>query len=79
MSQAGFDTQAKRPVGNCVVCGKETPVRDIRDVRAGNPVYCGRVHQALARFGTRYRGSGSGPMDRPSTNELMQKTKWKSV
>lgn len=64
-----------RKIGACVVCGKPVPKRDVRDQ---GPVFCGRVHAALARFGTRYSGTNSGPADRPSTNELMQKTKWKA-
>lgn len=68
-----FD-EGKKSVGYCVVCNKVVPRRDVRDK---GPVFCGRVHANLARFGTRYVGSNSGPMDRPSTEELMKKTKWK--
>ena len=58
------------------MCGKPVPKRDKRDK---GPVYCGRVHAALARFSTRYSGTNSGPLDRPTTNELMtEKTKFKS-
>jgi ribosomal protein L34E len=60
-------------MGACIVCGKPTPKRDIRDTK---PVFCGRIHAALAKFGTRYRGTNSGPLDRPTTQGLFQKTKW---
>lgn len=63
----------------CVVCGTPVPLRDIRDKRTGKPVYCGRVHKELARFGTRYRGTNAGPLSRPTTEQLMDKTKWPSV
>lgn len=74
------ETQSKKAgtVGKCVVCGKETPVKDMRTVRRGDPVYCGRVHQALARYSTRYSGTNSGKYERPSTDKLLEKTKWKS-
>jgi len=65
--------------GKCAVCGKITPVRDMRDVRAGKPVYCGRVHAALARFSTRYTGTNAGKYERPTVDQLFEKTKWKSV
>lgn len=69
--QASFE---KQEMGMCVVCGTPVPKRDKRDK---NAQFCGRVHANLARFGTRYRGTNSGPLDRPTTGELMQKTKWK--
>lgn len=72
------DDHSKKAMSYCVVCGKPVPVRDIRDMRAGKPAYCGRTHAALARFSTRFRGSNSGPMDRPTTEQLLQKTKFKS-
>lgn len=75
------EPQVKRggTMGNCVVCGKQTPVKDMRSVRRGDPIYCGRVHQALARFSTRYSGTNAGKYDRPSTDKLLDKTKWKST
>ena len=79
MGQADFETPASKPQSYCVVCRKPTPVRDMRDFRAGKPVYCGRVHAALARFGTRYRGTNSGPMQRPTTEQLIEKTKWQQA
>ena len=58
---------AKLPRGKCAYCGKEIPVPSIRDNKAR---YCGKVHASLARFKTRYRGSMSGPADRPSFDPL---------
>ncbi len=72
--QNNFETKENK-MGQCVVCGKPVPKRDVRDKSL---LYCGRVHAALARFGTRYRGTNSGPMDRPSTQGLIDKTKFKS-
>lgn len=64
----------KKAKASCVVCGKPVPVRDIRDLRSGKPFYCGRVHAQIAKYATRHRGSNSGPMDRPSTDELLERT-----
>jgi hypothetical protein len=72
--QDSFDNQTNK-MGNCVVCGTKVPKRDIRDK---SPLFCGRIHAELAKFGTRYRGTNSGPLDRPSTKELFEKTKFKS-
>lgn len=58
-------------MGTCVICGKKVPVRDIR---ADKYTYCGRAHAALGRFKTRYKGSLSGPLDRPT--DILGKTKW---
>lgn len=70
--QNQFDNK-QSTMGACVVCGKATPKRDKREQ---GPVFCGRIHAALARFSTRYRGTNSGPLDRPTTEGLFQKTKW---
>lgn len=75
--QSSFETQQNRKTAPCRVCGKPVPVRDVRDVAAGKPVYCGRVHAALAKFGTRYRGTNSGPLQRPTEQQMFEKTKWK--
>lgn len=56
----------------CPVCGKEVVLRSKRDTRSSKPSYCSRVCASQARYSTRYRGSFSGPMDRPS---LKEKTK----
>lgn len=70
--QNEFETK-KNKMGACVVCGKPVPKRDIRDK---TPQYCGRVHASLAKFGTRYTGSMSGPLDRP--RDIMGKATWES-
>jgi len=55
-----------RTIGNCPVCGKEVIIRSTRDTK---PQYCSRICAAQARFGKRYRGTNSGPMDRPKTDK----------
>jgi len=50
------------PRGKCSYCGKEIPIRDIRDTK---PRYCNRAHASMARFSTRYQGTMAGPADRP--------------
>lgn len=70
--QNEFDTK-KSTVGSCVVCGKPVPRRDKRDT---GPLYCGRVHAGLARYSTRYQGTNSGPLDRPTPSQLLGKTKF---
>lgn len=70
--QSDFDNKTNK-TGFCVVCGKPVPKRDVRDKGA---VFCGRVHAALARFGSRYQGSNSGPMDRPAPGQMIKKTKF---
>lgn len=67
------DEHTKQEMDQCVVCGKPVPKRDTRTKK---PAYCGRVHAGLARFATRYRGSNSGPLDRP--RDLLGKTKFES-
>lgn len=54
---------------NCPVCGKPVPVRSVRDVRANVPNYCSRVCASQGRYSTRYRGSLSGPYNRPTRSE----------
>jgi len=56
----------------CPVCGKEVVLRSLRDTRSRKPSYCSRVCASQARYNTRYQGSLSGPMDRPT---LLEKTK----
>lgn len=60
-------------IGRCPVCGKEVPLRNVRDTRAGGASYCSRVCASQSRYNTRYRGSLSGPYDRP---KLVEKTKF---
>lgn len=56
----------------CPICGKEVPARSVHDVRNQKANYCSRVCASQGRYATRYRGSASGPMDRPT---LQEKTK----
>jgi len=51
-----------RTMGKCKNCGKSVILRDRRDKKSQ---YCSRICAAQARYKTRYRGSGAGPMDRP--------------
>lgn len=62
-------------MGECPVCHKPVPLRNVRDVRKQLPNYCSRTCQSQARFATRYRGSLSGPLDRPTK---LEKTKFES-
>ena len=55
-----------RTMGRCPVCGKEVIIRSVRDKK---PQYCSRICAANARFEGRYRGTMSGPMDRPRTDK----------
>lgn len=65
------ETNSKQ--GTCPVCGKPVPVRSVRDVRKAVPSYCSRVCASMRTFNSRYKGSMSGPMNRPS---LLEKTKF---
>lgn len=56
-------TEVESAKGKCVVCGKEVVIRDKRHPN----LYCSRVCESMKRYGTRYRGSNSGPMDRPKS------------
>lgn len=53
-------------------CNVEVPQRNVHDVRNNKPNYCSRVCASQSRYATRYRGTLSGPMDKPAP---MQKTK----
>lgn len=59
--------------GKCPVCGNPVPVRSVRDVRANKPSFCSRVCASQSRYSTRYRGTLSGPLDRPTR---VEKTKF---
>jgi len=48
--------------GNCPICGKVVLKRTTR----GKIEYCSRVCASQVRYATRYKGSSSGPADRPS-------------
>jgi len=65
-----MDTMINLPKGKCAFCGKEIPIKSSRDKK---PSYCNRVHASQARYATRYRGSNSGPADRPDFKEKMTK------
>ena len=54
--------------GKCPVCKKPVVKRSTR----GKPNYCSRACASQARFHTRYIGSLSGPLDKPT---LAEKTK----
>lgn len=58
------------PRGNCASCGKVIPIKDIRSKKAE---YCNQICSSLSRFKTRYRGTMSGPADRPRFNEKGEK------
>lgn len=61
--------QFGRTIGNCPACGKEIIIRSSRDKK---PQYCSRVCAAQARYMTRYRGTNSGPADRPSRESTLE-------
>jgi ribosomal protein L37AE/L43A len=48
--------------GKCPVCGKTVLKRTTRGIIE----YCSRVCASQKRFATRYQGSNSGPLDRPT-------------
>ena len=56
------DDLITRTMSECPICKKEVILRDKRDKKVQ---YCSRICAAQARYKERYRGSGSGPMDRP--------------
>lgn len=62
-------SEPKSKTGACPICGKPVPKRSTR----GPINYCSRTCASQTRFSTRYRGSMSGPADRPT---LQQKTKY---
>lgn len=62
-----FD-ENKSKMGKCPVCGKPVVILSTR----GKVNYCSRACASQARYATRYEGTNSGPMDRPS---LKSKTK----
>ena len=55
-------------MGKCANCGKDILVRDIRDKKSQ---FCNRVCGNALRYMKRYRGTGSGPLDRPSVQKKM--------
>ena len=67
-------TETNTTTGKCSNpgCGKDIPTRNIHDVRKNKANYCSRVCASQSRYATRYKGSLSGPMDKPVP---MSKTK----
>lgn len=64
-----FQENAQKTV-KCPVCQEvDVPVRDVRE----KPNYCSRKCASQSRYATRYQGSLSGPMDKPT---LKEKTKF---
>lgn len=63
--------EGKSKTALCPVCKvNKVPIRTTR----GQVNYCGRACASQSRFATRYQGSMSGPLDRPS---LKDRTKLK--
>jgi len=59
-------TQFTEPLsrkGKCPICGR--PVI-IRSTRSKEPNYCSQVCASQERYAKRYKGTGSGPIDRPT-------------
>lgn len=56
--------------GACPVCGNPVVIRSTRDKKAP---FCSRVCASQRTHGTRYKGSMSGPADRP---DPLAKTTW---
>ena len=54
--------------GKCRVCGKPVPIRTTR----GPAQYCSRVCQSQPNHARRYRGTLSGPADRPSLQDKLK-------
>lgn len=63
-----FEEEASK-LGLCPICKEnKVPIRTTR----GPVNYCSRTCASQARYATRYRGTMSGPKDRPT---LKEKTK----
>lgn len=54
--------EGKSKQGKCPVCAKPVLVRTTK----GKIEYCSRVCASQKRFATRYEGTNSGPLDRPT-------------
>ncbi len=63
-------SEQQSTVGKCPICGKPVTVRSTREKK---PPYCSRICASQRTHGSRYRGSLSGPMDRPQS---INKTKF---
>ena len=57
-------------IGKCPICGGPMVIRSTRS----KETTCGRkaCKSAVARYATRYRGSNSGPMDRPNIKDIIK-------
>lgn len=73
MSQFNETQSVQVPCAN-PGCSNVVVSRSVRDTRGGGPSYCSRVCASQSRYSTRYRGSLSGPADRPRP---MEKTKFR--
>mgnify|MGYP001612977204 CR=1 FL=1 len=60
--------EPKSEKGKCPICGKEVIVRSTRD----KPNYCSRACASMVRYATRYRGTNTGPMDRPDLKDKIK-------
>lgn len=63
----------EKNIGYCLTCGKAVPVRD---TRAKKGSYCSRICAQQTRYQTRFKGSNSGPADRPASSKAPERTKW---
>ena len=54
--------EGRSGVSKCPVCGKSVVKRTTR----GKEAYCSRVCASQERFSKRYKGTMSGPRDRPT-------------
>lgn len=54
--------EGKSKTGKCPICSKPVLVRTTR----GKIEYCSRVCASQERYAKRYKGSLSGPLDRPT-------------
>ena len=54
--------------GKCPVCGKPVPVRTTR----GPAQFCSRVCASQPNYSRRYKGTLSGPADRPTLQEKLK-------
>lgn len=55
-----------RTFSTCPTCGKQIIIRSTRDKKSQ---YCSRICAANSRYSMRYRGTNSGPLDRPKTDK----------
>ena len=63
-----MEITGKLPRGKCANCGKEIPIKDIRDKQ---PSFCSRACASMKNYKKRYQGTMSGPADRPDFAKKM--------